>query len=199
LLANAYECAGDLDAAKLAREEFASASQADRTQAENETQSKHLTEQANDLARQNQFSQALDLLQQALDKDPQNGLAYSQQAKIFFSMRDANRSRQAIDRALAIQPYQPDFLYVAGIIAVSEGKPDEALAAFGKVTQVNPNEADAFFEIGKIYVQKGDSRAMQAFRKAVSLEPDNAEYMRYFMAAHPHPRRDATPPKSPQP
>ena len=154
VLANAYECAGDADAAKLAREEFASASQADRARAENETQSKHLTEQASELARQNQFPQALDLLQQALDKDPKNGFAYSQQAKIFFSLRDASRARQAIDQALAIQPYQPDFLYVAGIIAAADARTDEALDFFKKVTQINPKEADAYFEIGKIRLQK---------------------------------------------
>jgi len=190
LLANAYECAGDSDSAKTARDEFAAASQADRTRAENETQSKHLTEQANDLARQNQFPQALDLLQQALDKDPKNGFAYSQQAKIYFSMHDAARARAAIAQALAIQPYQPDFLYVLGILAAAEGNKDEALAAFTKVTAINPKEADAFFEIGKIRLQQGDhAAALAAFRKAAALDPTDPDYKRAAesLASWPHP------------
>lgn len=187
-LANAYECAGKPELAARAREEFAAASQADRKRAEDETQSKHLVEQANELARQNKFPEALELLQQALGKNPQNGFAYSQQAKIYFSMRDAQKASEAIGKALAIQPFQPDFLYVAGVIAAQAGKQDEALAAFEKVTQVNPKEADAFYEIGKIRLQQGDNVAAKiAFGQAVALDPNDPDYMRAFMAAHPKP------------
>jgi Flp pilus assembly protein TadD len=188
LLANAYECAGKRELAAHAREEFAAASQADRKRAEDEAQSKHLVEQANELARQNKFPEALELLQQALEKNPQNGFAYSQQAKIYFSMRDAQKASEAIGKALALQPFQPDFLYVAGVIAAQAGKQDEALAAFEKVTQVNPKEADAYFEIGKIRLQQGDRvAAVVAFGQAVALDPNDPDYMRAFMAAHPKP------------
>jgi tetratricopeptide (TPR) repeat protein len=149
LLGNAYECAGQTELAASAREEFAAASQADRKRSEDETQSKHLVEQANDLARQNRFPDALELLNQALEKNPSNGFAYSQQAKIHFSMHRPEEARQAIQRALAIQPFQPDFLYVSGVIAAQQGKQDEALAAFEKVTQIDPKEADAFLRLAK--------------------------------------------------
>ena len=179
LLGNAYECAGQTELAANARDEFAAASQADRKRAEDETQSKHLVEQANDLARQNKFSDALALLNQALKKNPKNGFAYSQQAKIYFSMRQPDEARRAIQQALAIQPFQPDFLYVFGVIATQQGKKDEALAAFEKVTQINPKEADAFFEIGQIRLQKGDREgARAAFRKASELDPSDVDYKR---------------------
>jgi tetratricopeptide (TPR) repeat protein len=188
LLANAYECAGKPELAAGAREEFAAASQADRKRAEDETQSKHLVEQANELARQNKFPEALELLQQALEKNPQNGFAYSQQAKIYFSVHDSQKASEATGRALAIQPFQPDFLYVAGVIAAQAGKQEEALAAFEKVTQVNPKEADAYYEIGKIRLQQGDRvAALAAFGQAVALDPNDPDYMRAFMAAHPKP------------
>jgi len=188
LLANAYDCAGDAASSKATRDEFAAASQADRTQAENETQSRHLTEQAGDLARQNKLREALDLLQQALEKDPKNGSAYSQQAKILFSMRQSAEAREAINRALAIQPYQPDFLYVSGILFAADGKLDDALSAFEKVTRVNPREADAFFEIGKIRLQQGDRpAAIQAFAKAAALDPSEPEYQNALRAARSTP------------
>jgi tetratricopeptide (TPR) repeat protein len=179
LLANAYECAEKRELAAGAREEFAAASQADRKRAEDETQSKHMVEQANELARQNKFSEALEILQQALGKNPQNGFAYSQQAKIYFSMRDAQKASEAIGKALAIQPFQPDFLYVAGVIAAQAGKQEEALAAFEKVTQVNPKEADAYYEIGRIRLQRKERvKALAAFRKASELDPGDADYKR---------------------
>jgi tetratricopeptide (TPR) repeat protein len=179
LLGNAYECAGQPELATGVREEFATASQQDRRRAENETQSKHLVEQANALARQNKFTEALELLKQALEKNPKNGFAFSQQAKIYFSMRQVDQARAAIVQALAIQPFQPDFLYVAGMIAAQEGKQEEALAAFEKATQINPKEADAYFEIGRIWLQRNErEKALAAFRKASELEPSDAEYQR---------------------
>lgn len=177
LLGNAYDCGGQVELAKSAREEFAAASEKDRQQAENEVQSKHLYEQGNELARQNRFTEALNLLQQALDKDPQNGFAYSQQAKIFFSMHETDKAKEAIARALAIQPYQPDFLYVEGVIAESKAQDEEALTAFEQVTQINPKEADAYFEMGRIFAKRKDrARALAAFRKASQLEPDDPDY-----------------------
>ena len=184
LLGNAYDCAGQADAAKHAREEFATASENDRRQAENEAQSKHLYEQANELARQNRFNEALDLLQQALEKNPENGFAYSQQAKIFFSMHDTEKAQTAIRKALAIQPYQPDFLYVDGVIAESESREEEAIAAFEKVTEINPKEADAYYEMGRIFMKRNDrSRALAAFRRASELEPHDPDYKRALEAA----------------
>ena len=177
LLANAYECAGQPELAREARSEFAAASQEDRRRAENETQSKHLVEQANEMARQNRFPEALELLRQALEKNSKNAFAYSQQAKIYFSMKQADRACEAIGWALELQPFQPDFLYVAGVIAAQGGNQDEAMAYFEKVTQINPKEADAHFEIGKIRLQRGDrSGARAAFRRASELAPDDAEY-----------------------
>jgi cytochrome c-type biogenesis protein CcmH/NrfG len=50
--------------------------------------------------------------------------------------------------------------------------------------QINPQEADAYFEIGQIWVQKQDrARALDAFRKAASLAPDDPDYRRALEAA----------------
>jgi Flp pilus assembly protein TadD len=85
------------------------------------------------------------------------------------------------DSAAALQPFQPDFLYVLGVIAAQQGKQDEALAAFEKVTQIDPKEADTFFEFGKIRLQKGDREgARAAFRKASELDPSDVDYKRAF-------------------
>lgn len=191
LLSNAYECAGQADAATRAREEFAAASENERRQAENEVQSKHLYERANEFARQNKFSEALDLLHQALEKNPQNGFAYSQQAKIFFSMHDPERAQAAISKALVLQPFQPDFLYVAGVIAENDNRQEEAIAAFEQVTEINPKEADAYFEMGRIFMKRNDrDRALAAFREALKLEPDDPDYRRALDTASscPSPR-----------
>jgi cytochrome c-type biogenesis protein CcmH/NrfG len=75
------------------------------------------------------------------------------------------------------------------VIAAQEGKKEEALAAFEKVTQINPREADAYFEIGRIWLQRKDhARALAAFRKASELAPDGAEYKGALAATEKVPR-----------
>jgi tetratricopeptide (TPR) repeat protein len=189
ILANAYDCAGQPEQAKSVREEFATASQNEHQRAEGEIQSKHLVEQANQMAIQSKLPEALGLLQQALDKNPENAFAFSQKAKILFSTGDTEGARGAIQRALSLQPFQPDFLYVDGVIAAGEKKLEEAIAAFTRVTEINPNEADAFFEIGKIRTEQGDRRgALAAFRKAAALDPNDPDYQRAVADASAAPR-----------
>jgi tetratricopeptide (TPR) repeat protein len=177
LLGNAYECSGQAELAKKTRDDFAAASQADRKRAEDDVQSQHGVEQANELAVIGHFAEALRLLKGALEHNPHNAFAYSQQAKIYFSMHDPEQARQAIAKALAIQPYQPDFLYVLGTIEENAGNLDVALHEFESLIQVNPQEADAYYEIGQIWLKRGDKhKALAAFRTAVAMAPDDADY-----------------------
>jgi len=184
LLANAYDCAGQKDLANEARGKFESISRAQHETSENRVQSLHLVEQANESALRNQFSEAQDLLRQALEKNPENAFAYSQQAKIYFSMKQPQQARAAITKALQVQPYQPDFLFVLGVIEVGEENVEAALASFNQVTLISPKEADAYYEIGKIYMQKNDrTRALVAFRKAAELSPDDTDYRQAVRSA----------------
>jgi tetratricopeptide (TPR) repeat protein len=185
LLARAYQCAGQNERAQKTLAEFASASNNERTAKENQLAAKHLVQQANDAAMKNDFRGAADLLQQALEKDPSYGAAYSQLAKLYYSAGDMEKASDAIAKALAREPYQPDFLYVQGKVLEKEGKLDEALAAFERTTLVNPKESDAYFEMGAIYQQRNDrARALAAYKKAVELSPDDADYRRALAAMH---------------
>ena len=177
LLARAYQCAGDAASAQRATAEFEQSSKADRAANENSTQAGHLVHEANDLAIKNQFAQAMDLLNQALEKDPANSDAHAQLAKLLYSDGDLPRADESIQKALAARPYNPDYLYVWGKILEKENRAEEALQTFEKITQVNPKESDAYFEIGAIHQQQGDrQQAQQAYKKAVELSPDDPEY-----------------------
>jgi tetratricopeptide (TPR) repeat protein len=188
-LSHAYRCAGQDEKAQKTLAEFETASQAERAKKDGQMQAKHLVEQANALALKNDFQGSLDLLKQALEKDPANGPAYSQLAKLYYSSGDLEKAGEAATHALAIDPYQPDFLYVQGKILEAQREPAKALEAFERATIVNPKESDAFFEMGVIYQQQHDRpRALAAFKKAAALSPDDPDYARALAAlsaAHP--------------
>ena len=190
LLSRAYRCAAQPGKARDALAAFEKASQNDRAAGEGEKQARHLVQDANDRALKNDFSGALDLLQQALEKNPHSGAAYSQLAKLYYSAGDIDRAADAASKALAIAPYEPDFLYVQGTILERQGKLAEALASFTQTTLVNPKESDAYFEIGAIYEHLHDRpRAIAAYKKAVALSPDDPDYRRALasLTANPPP------------
>jgi len=183
LLSRAYQCAGQKESAQKTLDEFEAASKNDRATKENETEAKHLVQQANDAAMKNDLRGAIDLVQQALAKDPNYGAAYSQLAKLEYSAGEIEKASEAIGKALAQEPYQPDFLYVEGKILEKQGRWDEALAAFERTTLVNPKESDAYFEMGAIYERRNDrARAIEAYKKAVELSPDDPEYRKALAA-----------------
>jgi tetratricopeptide (TPR) repeat protein len=186
LLSRAYQCAGRTEPAEKALAEFEIASKNDRKMKEDQTEAKHLVQQANDAAMKNDFRGALDLLQQALEKDPSYGAAYSQLAKLYYSAGDIEKASDAIRKALSREPYQPDFLYVQGKILEKRGNLEEALASFERTTLVNPKESDAYFEMGAIYQQRNDrARALAAYKKAVELSPNDPDYRKALEAMRP--------------
>jgi tetratricopeptide (TPR) repeat protein len=187
LLSRAYECAGASEQAQKTLAAFEASSKNDRETKENQTQAKHLVQQANELALKNDYAGSLDLLEQAIAKDATYGAAYSQLAKLYYSAGDIDKASEAISQALQRDPYQPDFLYVQGKVFEKQGKLEEALAAFERTTIVNPKESDAFFEMGAIYEQRGDKEhALAAYKKAATLSPDDPDYQRALAALSGH-------------
>jgi tetratricopeptide (TPR) repeat protein len=183
LLSRAYRCAGQDENAATTLEEFEKSSQTDRTTKENQTQAKHLVQQADELAIKNDFAGSLAVLQQAIAMDASYPGAYAQLAKLYYSAGDIEKASDAITQALARAPYHPEYLYVQGKILEKQGKLDEALAAFQQTVLVNPKESDAYFEMGAIYQQRGErAKARAAYQKAVEISPDDPDYKRALAA-----------------
>jgi tetratricopeptide (TPR) repeat protein len=179
LLSRAYRCAGEDERAAATLEEFEKSSQNDRTTKENQTQAKHLVQQADELAMKNDFAGSLAVLQQAIAMDATYPAAYSQLAKLYYSSGEIEKASDAIGQALARAPYHPEYLYVQGKIFEKQGKLDDALGAFQQTVLVNPKESDAYFEMGWIYQQRGDrAKARAAYGKAVEISPDDPDYKR---------------------
>jgi tetratricopeptide (TPR) repeat protein len=179
LLSRAYRCAGQDEQAAATLEEFEKSSQNDRTSKENQTQAKHLVQQADELAMKNDFAGSLAVLQQAIAMDATYPGAYAQMAKLYYSAGDIEKASDAIGQALARAPYHPEYLYVQGKILEKQGKMDDALGAFQQTVLVNPKEADAYFEMGAIYQQRGERvKARVAYSKAMEISPDDPDYKR---------------------
>jgi tetratricopeptide (TPR) repeat protein len=60
-----------------------------------------------------------------------------------------------------------------GVVLLQKGQPNEAIAHFRKVLEINPNSADARANIGGALLQKGEvDEAIAQFQRALLIRPD---------------------------
>ena len=189
LLARAYECSGKQELASQAMAKFSERSKRDHADQQSRMQADFLTIRAGQLARSNQLAPALELLQQALQQDPQNGKAKLQLAKIYYSRGEIDRARAVIEQALETNPYQPDSMYVLALILERQGDLRGALSKLEETIRVDPHESDAYCEMGRIYLkQKDHAKGVSALKKAVEISPGDPDYRRALREAESSPR-----------
>ena len=189
LLSRAYKCAEQPQRAQEVQAEYEKRSKKVQDAKTHKMNADHLAANAGEMARNNQLAPALDLLQQALAEDPENGPSLALLAKIDYSRGDVSKAQDEITRALRGDPHNPDYLYVRGKVLASTD-PRAALEAFRQTVLVNPKESDAYFEMGEIYLKLGDRNlATQALRKAVRLSPEDPDYRRALSELQARPVR----------
>lgn len=67
-----------------------------------------------------------------------------------------------------------------GLLAFREGRYEEAAEVFQEVTEQDPNRAEAYFLLARVYAEtplKDRGRAINALDKALELDPDNVTYL----------------------
>ena len=71
-------------------------------------------------------------------------------------------------------PAQPTAHFVRGLIAKAENRPDEAVAAFTRVLELDPRDAGTLVALGQIHLQERRvAEALALFERALAAEPFN--------------------------
>ena len=66
-------------------------------------------------------------------------------------------------------------LTARGMSLAALGRREEALAAFGRIRELDPSNAMALVNVGTVYLQSGDrAKARQAFEGALDIDPNLA-------------------------
>lgn len=75
---------------------------------------------------------------------------------------------------------QADETVREGVAAFREGRFEDAAQAFEKATEQNPDDAEAYFLLARVYAEtplKDSRRARRALDRALELEPENVTYL----------------------
>jgi tetratricopeptide (TPR) repeat protein len=137
-----------------------------------------------------QWSQALASLRRAVELDPRSGVKHMDLFEVYLRQRQYGPAERYVDRALALQPDAPIYIYKAMLVVTRDGDLDAATRVLTEgVRRAGLGELASWtaqFEVGAaLWMRLGDSA--QKAVDAITLErmgSDSAGY--YLMKARVH-------------
>ena len=94
---------------------------------------------------------------------------------VYAGQENWGRAAEVLERAGQVAPDDLRVLEQRAYVASKTGRPGEVVAAYEKMTQLQPDKADAWVALGGLYAEQGDMKKSEAaYRKVVELDPKSA-------------------------
>ncbi|MBM3285766.1 MAG: tetratricopeptide repeat protein [Candidatus Eisenbacteria bacterium] len=104
--------------------------------------------------------------------------------QIRLDAKEFEAARGSLLRALEMDSTQADAFFALGLLNLTQGKPDSAIALFEKSVGLAPGNAGAQVNLGIAYMQaKRSADAIRTLRAAVALAPDYVPARNYLANA----------------
>lgn len=97
-------------------------------------------------------------------------------ATIWLLKQDYGRARQQFAHVAAIAPHNYAAHYNLGVLAMRDGRADEAAREWQAAARADPRSAQPHVALASLYCARGDvNRAKEELRRAVAIDPHNEE------------------------
>jgi tetratricopeptide (TPR) repeat protein len=113
---------------------------------------------------------ALEWIQKAIAKKPDDRQAHLKIAKLFLYLQDYPRAFEEINIVLRKNVYDPEAYFLKGMIYKDAKDTAKAISNFLTAVQVQPDHRDAVIQLGLLYGAKGDSIAMRYLDNAYAMD-----------------------------
>lgn len=128
-------------------------------------------------SRQKQYEQAEAAYKAAVALNPESAEAYDGLAALYNSTNRLDLAADAAARAMELHGAggggDATSAYNTGAIMMNSGKVTEARAQFQRAIQLDPNMAEAHFQLGMTYINEGNvGEAIKSLEQYLSLAPD---------------------------
>ena len=141
-----------------------------------ETQVATVIKQAKQLFNSKRRDEAIDLLQQALDKDPDLPDVHSTAATMHFMAQNYDQAIEHFKRTTQLLPSEAAAFINLGAVYNRMGDYKNAVDVLQKGIQKNSKSADGYYNLGIAQRKLGQQRmAITAYRECLRLAPDMAE------------------------
>jgi tetratricopeptide (TPR) repeat protein len=117
------------------------------------------------------------VLRTLVDRDPGDVKSWIALGNEYFDSQQREKAVAAYDRALKLQPDNPDVLTDQGVMYRELGQYDKAVANFKKANSINPKHLQSLLDLGVVYGRdlKDYDKAMEAFNQIIKIAPDSGE------------------------
>ncbi len=123
-----------------------------------------------------QYDIAVSLITQAIQIDSTKPLFFTNLGNVFQKQGELEKSTQAYQKAIQIQPDYVDAHYNLGNVFQKQGELEKSTQAYQKAIQIQPDYADAYFNLGNSLREQGKlEESTHALRKAIQIQPDHAD------------------------
>lgn len=125
--------------------------------------------------KQGQLDAAVAGYRRVIEKNPRDFEAWSAIARLHLDRRRWDQAGEAIDKAMRIAPHDARVRRLLGELQLSRGERDRAVVNLRRSLTIAPSSGAAF-HLGRALSSQGKAReAMDAYRQALELDPENAE------------------------
>lgn len=113
------------------------------------------------------------LLEDLVAKDPGNRSAWVQLGHAFFDSQQPHKAIEAYDKALALDPNDPDILTDEGVMYRQLGWFDRAIDNFQKANRINPSHLQSLYNLGVVYRYDLNDfpKAVDAWERFLQINP----------------------------
>ncbi|HEV7377931.1 MAG TPA: FG-GAP-like repeat-containing protein, partial [Pyrinomonadaceae bacterium] len=126
------------------------------------------------LLEQYKYKEGAESFTRALQLDPKLAIARINLSIALFNVPDAAGAQREAEKAAALNPNAPQPHYILGLIAKSQNRTDDAIAAFERVLKIDPRDVGANVNIGQLYASaRNYTEAANVFRTALEVDPYN--------------------------
>jgi tetratricopeptide (TPR) repeat protein len=138
------------------------------------------------------LQQNIKLLEGMIAADPNNRNAWVQLGHNYFDSQQPIKAIEAYDKALALDPLDPDVITNQGVMFRSLGWYDRAIENFTRANEINPRHPQSLYNLGIVYrYDLNDfAKAREAWTRYLDQHPvgtgaDQVRGQLEFMESHP--------------
>lgn len=140
----------------------------------NETYAQRHYESALDYFEQGNYTKALQQIDNAIQKSPNNPDFYSTKGVFLHRMNDLPKAVEAYEDAIRVYPGHIFSHYNLGLIFMKEGKVLQAIQQWEVVVKNKPDDIDSIFNIAVAFSKLGKlKQAIPLFNRVLELEPQH--------------------------
>ena len=141
-----------------------------------ESRASGLVDEADKMAEDKKWPEAIDAYKLAIRLDPTYAPAYGGLGDAYFNGGNWEQALVAYKEQVRLAPNDAHAQYDLGYFYNAAGRHGEAFAPLVKATSIDPTFADAFYGIGYAYLRGADfEKSISFLKSAIRLKPDYGE------------------------